>query len=890
MRKRISLLVFVIVDLLVLLAVILITFTSTKDYYTVEFNLNGGVLLSGNLKQTVKFGQSAIPPKVSKDGETFLEWSDDYHNVTENKVIYAIWDFKTTFGIQFDVYGEGNYCLVSGSFSDISGDVYISAYYGDKRVLGVKDYAFLNRSRMTSISLPSGIYSIGKQTFKGCSSLLSIKLPDSLVNIDEEAFAGCTSLSELTLPETVVSIGSNAFNDCANIKTINLGSKVEEITGESFSNMVSLESITVSEDNPYFTTIDGNLYTKDCKTLIKYASGKTDEVFNMPEGVEVISEYAFDNAQNLKKINISNELYDIKANGIYQCENVEYTSIDGIQYIGNENNPYLILLSVEEITNSNLVLPDGVKIIYANAFKDCLDLTSITMGQGLTSISDAAFSGCTNLESIKMPTSLISLGDSIFYNCSSLTSIELPTGITEIPSKAFYECVSLNSIVLSKNLKLIGESAFFNCSNLEKLDLPNCIEEIGDNALEGCTGISEINVPISVKKIGRGFIKNCTSLEKLTVPFIGSEEDALNATHFGYFFGTLRMSTNNTLIPTSLKTVIITNATTIESSAFYYCKNIEELYLPNTLREVGKSAFLGCANLKDVYFSGTSSDWCKISFGDITALPNYYHKTIYFLTKNNEYALVEELILSDSVSTIHDYQFSNFGNLKRVVISNSIKEIPTYTFRQCEALQYVYIGDNVESIYSDAFNFCSSIQEFDVSTNNNYLMSNNGNIYSKDGKTLLLVNNNPSNMNFVVLDGVERIESYAFYNHGVQSIIFPSSLKSIGEYAFYSCINLQDFVLPESLEKIEKNAFYSCKNIKSVVIPNKVTSIGEYAFYGCTKLAELYIPISVNNIGRNVINRCPLVTIKCETESFPEGWDPNWAIGYYELIWDVNNL
>ena len=176
MKKRITLLIFIAVDILILLAVILITFSSTKDYYTVEFDLNGGVLLSGDLKQTVKFGNNAKPPIVSKDGEKFLEWSDDWTNITSDKVIEAIWDFDTTFGIQFDVYGNGNYCLVNGSFENISGDVYISAYYYDKRVLGIKDQAFINRSRMTSISLPSGMFSIGNESFKGCNSLETISL------------------------------------------------------------------------------------------------------------------------------------------------------------------------------------------------------------------------------------------------------------------------------------------------------------------------------------------------------------------------------------------------------------------------------------------------------------------------------------------------------------------------------------------------------------------------------------------------------------------------------------------------------------------------------------------------------------------------------------------
>ena len=558
MKKKISLLVFIMVDILILLAVIIITFSSTKDYYTVEFNLNGGVLLSGDLKQTVKFGNRAIPPKVVKDGEKFLEWSDDYHNITEDKVIYAIWDFDTTFGIEFDVYYDGNYCLISGAFNQITGDVYVSAYYNEKRVIGVKDNAFTDCSRMTSINLPSGIYSIGKQTFKGCTSLSSILLPDTLINIDDEAFAECTSLTEITLPESLISIGKNAFSNCLGLQVIELGSNVEEINGESFNNMESLESIFVSEDNPYFTTIDGNLYSKDGKVLIKYASGKTEEVFNIPDSVEVISEYAFDNAKSLKKINISNNLYEIKTNGIYQCENIEYTTLDDIFYLGNENNPYQILLSMTDLTKSDITLPEGVQIICSNAFQDCINLVSIKMNDGLTSIGDSAFSGCTSLETINLPSSLITIGDRAFYNCSSLKDFEFPDYLETIGKYAFYSCVSLENIVIPNSVLLLDEYAFNSCTNLSTVKLSNKMDKISRSLFNNCISLKSITIPNSIKSIENSAFRGCQRL----------------------------------------KTIIIPNSVeSIGSYAFYNCSNLEEIYIPISVKTVGFNVIYGSSML-----------------------------------------------------------------------------------------------------------------------------------------------------------------------------------------------------------------------------------------------------------------------------------------------------
>lgn len=856
MKKRLGIMIFIAVDLLILLAVVLITFSHTKDYYKVRFDLNGGTLISGNLEQTIRFGNNAIPPVVTKDGEIFLEWSDDFTTITEDKVIYALWDHESTFGLEFEVYWNGNFSLVSGAFDSITGDIYVSAYYQERRVLGVKDGAFLNCNRMNSITLPDGMYSIGNSAFNGCTSLTSIDLPNSLVSIGDNAFSLCKNLTSISLPDTVVSIGKYAFSNCENLKTIEIGSNIEDICGETFYGMHSLEEIIVSDDNPYYQSIDGNLYSKDGKTLIKYATGKKDEVFMMPESVEVISEFAFDNAVNLKKINISNNLYEIKSNAIYQCENIEYTNLDGISYIGNDTNPYLILLSANELTQENVVLPENVKIIYRDAFKDCTMIQTLEIGKGLRSIGDGSFAGCTSLKEIQLPITLVSIGAGAFYSCTSLEKINIPSNVTKLGHSVFINCINLKEVVLSKNLELIDENAFYNCASLETIELPNTLEEIGASAFYGCIKLKEMNVPKNVKKIGIGFIQNCQSLQKLTIPFIGPEVDSTSNGHFGYFFGSTKYSSQEVDIPSTLVSVTISNEVKINSFAFYYCNSLKEIYLPKTLREVGGSAFIGCTNLKKTYFAGNADEWCNISFGDTSSLPNYYSPTIYFLNENNDYELVEEIVLTDRVSVIHDYQFANFGDLKRIVISNKVKELPVSTFRSCKALESVYIGDSVETIYYDAFHLCPLIQEFEVSSNNQYLMSHNGNIYSKDGKTLFFANKSISNSNFEVLDSVERIEKCAFYNNPVKTIVFSKNLKSIGEYAFYGCEALLDFVLPESLEIIEQYSFYGSKLIENIVIPNSVTTVGPNSFYGCTGLISVTLSSKMEEIAASLFYNC----------------------------------
>lgn len=711
MKKRITLLIFIAVDILILLAVILITFSSTKDYYTVEFDLNGGVLLSGDLKQTVKFGNNAKPPIVSKDGEKFLEWSDDWTNITSDKVIEAIWDFDTTFGIQFDVYGNGNYCLVNGSFENISGDVYISAYYYDKRVLGIKDQAFINRSRMTSISLPSGMFSIGNESFKGCTSLSTIIFPDTLVSIGNNGFDGCESITEIVLPDSLVSIGDNAFSNCINLTKLTIGPNVKDISTNSFMNLTSLQEIIVSDDNPNFMSIDGNLYTKDGKTLIKYASGKTDEIFNIPDSVEVIEQYAFDNIENLKTINISNSLHKINSNGFYMCDNVEYTEYNGGFYFGSLDNPHLMLYTIKDPEITELIVHDSTKIVYSYSLKNCLNLETVVLPSGLISIGDEAFYGCKNLKNISLPSSLISIGSSAFYGCENITSILVPLWITEIKPSTFEGCINLKDVLLSKNIISIGDDAFYGCENIIELRLPSSLETIGTFSFYNCKLLSEIIVPSTVTSIGRAAFQGCSSLESITLPFTGYSMDQNNNKFFGYIFGCIRPNFNSNYIPSSLIKVVITKETQLSNNAFNGCKYIEELYLPSSIKSVGTSAFKNCKGLKKVYFNGTVTDWCNIKFDNYDSLPQYYAEEIYFINEEKEYQLVEEITIDNSITELGEYQFYNFNTLKKVVIGNSITTLKGYTFAECDVLEYVYFGENIQSIESTVFQNCPFLKK-----------------------------------------------------------------------------------------------------------------------------------------------------------------------------------
>ena len=212
MNHKLKLFIFISVEMIAIVTIFLLILFAGKKSYTVTFDLNGGELLSGDLVQTVTRGQNANPPTVTKDGCFLLKWSDSYSKVTRDVYTKAVWEYETTAGIEYEIIQDSNYCLISGCYEELSGSVYIGAYYNNLKVLGIKDGAFENCDKISSIYLLDGIISIGANAFKNCSNLEIINIPETVESIGDNAFLGCEKLIEITIPQSVYEMGSRVFS------------------------------------------------------------------------------------------------------------------------------------------------------------------------------------------------------------------------------------------------------------------------------------------------------------------------------------------------------------------------------------------------------------------------------------------------------------------------------------------------------------------------------------------------------------------------------------------------------------------------------------------------------------------------------------------------------
>ena len=282
----------------------------------------------------------------------------------------------------------------------------------------------------------------------------------------------------------------------------------------------------------------------------------------------------------------------------------------------------------KEITD--LIIPDEIVYegdkypvveIRQSAFSGCSGLTSVTIGNSVTSIGLDAFYGCSRLTSVTIGNSVTSIGLDAFYGCSGLKEIHIssldawykidfydflsnplwyahnlylngelvkdlviPETISKIKKRTFEGCSGLTSITIPNSVTEIGSGAFMDCSGLTSVTIPNSVTKILGETFARCSGLTSITIPNSVTEIGPGAFMDCSGLTSITIP---------NSVTKIYFNTFLRCS--------GLTSITIPNSvTSIGSSAFEGCSGLTSVTIPNSVSSIGYKAFSGCSGLTSV--------------------------------------------------------------------------------------------------------------------------------------------------------------------------------------------------------------------------------------------------------------------------------------------------
>ena len=316
---------------------------------------------------------------------------------------------------------------------------------------------------------------------------------------------------------------------------------------------------------------------------------------------------------------------------------------------------------------------------------------------------------------------------------------------------------------------------------------------ICNGAFWHCSSLAEIVIPASVTSIGGLAFSGCGSLSNIVIP---------------------------------------ASVTSIGDRAFFRCGSLSDIVIPASVTSIGRTAFSGCGSLSSIVIPASVTSIGDGAFSGCGSLSS--------------------IVIPASVASIGNRTFSGCGSLSSIVIPPSITSIGEGAFSGCGFLSSIVIPDSVTNIGNGAFNNCASLQYLSIPKS---VICLNGNPFADwNGRLECL------SPNFIYEDDVlfckGRSKIISFRNKNIESYVIPSSVTSIGDWAFYGCDSLSEVVIPSSVTSIGNRAFSGCGSLSEVVIPSSVTSIGDRAFAGCGSLSEVVIPSSVTSIGDRAFKDC----------------------------------
>ena len=746
-------------------------------------------------------------------------------------------------------------------------------------------------------------YSYNRTVVYSCNTSISgnITIPSKLSGypvtvIDSNAFKGCESLTSITIPETVTSIGESAFENCTNLESITISDNVNYIGKNAFYNTKYYNNSKNWEKDV--------LYIDDCLLKVKNTvSGK----FEVDSSVRLIAGYAFYDCKFLKEVEVSNNVEFISAGAFENCTSLEEITVPFIGSSRDAKNSasavfgYIFGYSLSYQSGTTYqckiydidkgkykpyyyYIPSSLKSVTitdtnqipCRSFYNCSDITSVTVGECVTSIGDYAFYNCTSLTNITIPNSVTSMGERVFRCCDSMKNITLPFIGSSRTAKEGYNAVfgyifgytisndaaepsgttfqykiydnyekkydyynyyipsSLESVTIT-DINQIPYRAFYNCSDITSITLSDSVNSVSELAFSGCN-IKNLIIADGSKNITDTMVVCPWTLESITIP---------------------------------------NSVTSIGDYAFEDCTSLKSITIPNSVTSIGKSVLINCTKLESIKVDSNNKNYSSAS-GVL------FDKNKTDLISYPAGKMTTSYKIPVSVKNIKDNAFYNCSNLKEIKIANSVKNIGAYAFNNCKSLKNVTIPDSVTNMGECVFRYCDSIENITLPFMGSSRTAKEGYKavfgyifgyitseykYSRtttiEGTILQYHDNNfnyhyyiPISLKSVVITDVNQIPDNAFYNcDSLTSITLPNKVTNIGSYAFYNS-GFSNIIIPNSVQNIGNSAFSNSAYLTSLTIPNSVTSIGASAFQNCKSLKNLSIGKGVKSLDSSALYGC----------------------------------
>ena len=441
-------------------------------------------------------------------------------------------------------------------------------------------------------------------------------------------------------------------------------------------------------------------------------------------------------------------------------------------------------------------------------------------------------SGDVEIERIYRDKPVVGIGQTAFRGSSKLTRITIPDTVTYIGASAFYNCSGLLSVEIPASVVSIGRAAFQQCSSLSSISLPAAITRIESFTFAYCRALPEISLSEQIVFIGESAFSNCSAVTELTVP------DSVQ---------------------------------TIGPNAFRQMTGLTRVSLGSGLRSFGDSAFYGCTALKDVEFSPLEGEMVlsEAAFADCSAL--------------------QSVSLPKGVTRIETNCFTNDVALESVVIPSGVSEIEPNAFYHSKLYDeqmasgdgLVYAGNWVIDATED---YKKTVTDLNETTFREGTVGIADFAFRYTWQVEVEVEVEDENGE-IVTETRTRVETVSCEK--LRRISFPSSMKYIGQGAFYHAPVLQRVLATyeDSLERVGSYAFAYCPMLNNVRFATGLKEIETRAFFQCELLdysdnnPELLIPTSVTRVGENAFYGTALWYRDDITDGVV--YAGNWVVGYH---------
>lgn len=416
-------------------------------------------------------------------------------------------------------------------------------------------------------------------------------------------------------------------------------------------------------------------------------------------------------------------------------------------------------------------IPEGVSRINKEAFYGCSILETINFPAKLTSVGDNAFSLCSKMELDNLPSSLLHVGQSAFcyvplkalkldrkveigagaFSNTPITEIEMATPCDSILGGTFSDCPNLTKITIGEGLKYIGDKAFAN-SPVKEANLPSTLRDISSTAFTGyssyCPFVNDIQPENHIRYIGK-VAYQCVDrdLEEYTIKdgTVTLADNLFenwqgNATTF-HIPASVEQIGSRVFAGTQIKTLPeMPGLKRIGDEAFYQCKNLKKVTIPETVEYIGGGAFYGCSNIWSLTYNAINAECERLMESNIP---------------------LEKIVIGDKVRRLPRGIFSG-REFTEVALPACLERIDESAFRGCENLTTINLSDSIRYIGYDAFYGCSSLK----------------------------------NIHWPLR--LTTIGSRAFRQTALETISLPEGVTSVGDGAFYICPFAKTVYIPST--------------------------------------------------------------------------------------------